>query len=279
MTPCLLSPRSPSRTASSCRMEVATSPGPTMLTERPPNRAPFHLTPLCLYYVSSPSSESKTRFGVDDFEFGHHAELEASCYLEQRQQQQLMSFADELFHSGRLLPLKLPPRLQAINSGSCSPSPTLLSGSAWKAARSPFARRSSKGKDVDPFAVALEKVRQEDTVIRRGRASPGRRARSLSPLRTWSWLQGPPGTGSSSGTRTSQCPDFGTKIDVLPKSTTCRGPQKKVENKHFVLTRTLNLKEAGNGRSRGWLKEAVKAMRMRPLANWHGPFACFGHNL
>lgn len=253
-----------------------------MLTEYPPNKAPFHLTPLCLYYVSSPSPESKTRFGVDDFEFGHHAELEDSCYLEQRQQQQLMSFADELFHSGRLLPLKLPPRLQAINSGSCSrrsscaTSPTLLSGSAWKAV-SPFARRGSKGKDVDPFAVALEKVRQEDT-IRRGRASPGRRARSLSPLRTSSWLQGPPGTESSSGTRTNQCLDFGTKIDGLGKST-CRGPGKKVKNKHFVLTRTLNPKEADNGGLRGWLKEAVKAMRKKPLANWHGPFACFGHNL
>jgi hypothetical protein len=69
------------------------------------------------------------------------------------------AFADELFRAGVLLPLRLPPRLQRP---------------ARSAATSPACRVAKHG-GFDPFAAALEKVREDG-------AAP-RRSRSLSLLR------------------------------------------------------------------------------------------------
>ena len=86
------------------------------------------------------------------------------------------AFADELFRTGALLPLSLPPRLQrpAYSVGaSAATSPTATSSAASASCRS-----SRKHRGFDPFAAALEKVRRDGA----GAPVTVRRARSLSPL-------------------------------------------------------------------------------------------------
>ncbi|KAL6524321.1 hypothetical protein OROGR_016755 [Orobanche gracilis] len=81
-----------------------------------------------------------------------------------------MAFADELFLNGLVMPLKLPPRLQHDSKSAAS--------SPKAASKFPFPFRSSWNDDFDPFAAALQKVREEE---KRGRNS--RRSRSYSPFR------------------------------------------------------------------------------------------------
>ncbi|KAM0892110.1 hypothetical protein ACQ4PT_025997 [Festuca glaucescens] len=87
------------------------------------------------------------------------------------------AFTNELFRGGKLLPLKLPPRLQHPADWSATTSPTgqqLGRVPSW----SPFTS-SRRHRGVDPFAAALEKVRRDRTA-----PTPTRhRARSLSPIR------------------------------------------------------------------------------------------------
>jgi len=93
------------------------------------------------------------------------------------------AFADELLRAGALLPLSLPPRLQrpaCYSAGaSATTSPTHHAG-------------GRKHRGFDPFAAALEKVRQDG-------AEP-RRARSLSPLRAAA-----AGAPSSARTKSGSC--------------------------------------------------------------------------
>ncbi|KAD7477584.1 hypothetical protein R6Q59_007381 [Mikania micrantha] len=84
-----------------------------------------------------------------------------------------VSFADELFCNGQVLPLKPPPRLQ--NSVPTSPNRSFSSR-----VRNPFAQRSTWNDGFDPFMIALEKVSEETE----GRVSVHRRSRSYSPFRT-----------------------------------------------------------------------------------------------
>lgn len=144
--------------------------------------------------------ETSRRFNVEtsqNFEnpFDHRQQQQQQ---QQQQKQQVesgdslptaMAFADELFCDGRVLPLtpplKLPPRLQNLNSKSGG-----NRSSSASSPRSPssvlklsFSRRSLWNDDFDPFVVALENVREE----KRGKTRDGnnhRRARSLSPFRT-----------------------------------------------------------------------------------------------
>ncbi|MED6172003.1 hypothetical protein PIB30_046085 [Stylosanthes scabra] len=109
-----------------------------------------------------------------------------------------MAFADELFNDGKVLPLepppalKLPPRLIRNNGDSGSvvasaQSSTLTSpkSPALVLRMLPFSRHSLWNDDFDPFAVALEKVKDD----KRGNSSSKakndlRRTRSLSPFRS-----------------------------------------------------------------------------------------------
>ncbi|XBH64694.1 hypothetical protein VPH35_118412 [Triticum aestivum] len=94
--------------------------------------------------------------------------------------------ASQLFRGGAQLPLKLPPRLQhpadwsAASSAATSPTPQaqLCMVPSWR----PFTS-STRHRDFDPFAAALDKVRRDGAAPLPSR--PMRRARSLShsPLR------------------------------------------------------------------------------------------------
>ncbi|KAM3244085.1 hypothetical protein ACQJBY_055791 [Aegilops geniculata] len=92
--------------------------------------------------------------------------------------------ARQLFRGGAQLPLKLPPRLQhpadwsTASSAATSPTPQaqLCMVPSW----SPFTS-STRHRDFDPFAAALEKVRRDGAAPLPSR--PMRRARSFSSLR------------------------------------------------------------------------------------------------
>ncbi|KAK6119818.1 hypothetical protein DH2020_046443 [Rehmannia glutinosa] len=92
-----------------------------------------------------------------------------------------MSFADELFFNGLVMPLKLPPRLQ-YDTDSNSFSHKSPVSSPRTVCKIPFTRKNSWNDDFDPFMVALQKVREE----KRGRNSHHRRSRSYSPFRALS---------------------------------------------------------------------------------------------
>lgn len=85
-----------------------------------------------------------------------------------------MAFAEDLFFNGLAMPLKPPPRLRS--------SPLSSPKSPRTVRRILFSRKNSWNDDFDPFAVALEKVREE----KRGRNSHHRRSRSYSPFRALS---------------------------------------------------------------------------------------------
>ncbi|KAI3795870.1 hypothetical protein L1987_38530 [Smallanthus sonchifolius] len=85
-----------------------------------------------------------------------------------------ISFADELFCNGQVLPLKPPPRLQS----SVPTSPRSFSSRV----RNPFAKRCTWNDGFDPFMIALEKVSEETE----GRVSVHRRSHSYLPFRTGS---------------------------------------------------------------------------------------------
>ncbi|KAG6533955.1 hypothetical protein ZIOFF_007834 [Zingiber officinale] len=261
-------------------MEVAALPGlllkPFRTCPNSPSRNASFLDSALYFYVDTDAStteaiELKDNYGGNDFEF------EASICLGQ-QQQQLLSFADELFQSGKLLPLKLPPRLQTITgrncrrSSSCATSPTLLSGATF---RNPFVRgrHSSKCKDVDPFMVALEKVRKEDTT--RGRDPPVRRARSLSPLRkpAAGWLQeqtigtkkGDPGVNTQPSMKQTGMHTTEVSREIVGNTDSfCRRSNRKVKYKNILLAWSEDLRKANGGKWKIWLKEV---------------FMCFGNNL
>lgn len=248
----------------------------------PSHNASFLDSTLYFYVDTDPSTQFEDNYGGNDFQFEPNAQLEASICL--GQQQQHMSFANELFRSGQLLPLKLPPRLQTITGrncrrpSSCATSPTLLSGAMF---RNPFVRHSPKCKDVDPFTVALEKVRKEDTT--RGRDSPVRRARSLSPLRNSGWFQeqtiGTKKGDPCANTQPSMKQIGMNTTEVSRETVENRGSNRRVY-KNILLAWSQDWREANGGKWKIWLKEVFKAMRERPLAkNRLGPFMCFGHNL
>ncbi|XP_031256095.1 uncharacterized protein LOC116114082 [Pistacia vera] len=130
--------------------------------------------------------ETSRRFNLPDYDhdFETSPTFEMPC-LQQKQQEKehckgsslpAMAFADELFCNGKVMPLKLPPRLQygnSVENNSTFSSPRSPSGRL----KFPFQRRSLWNDDFDPFMVALETVKQEQ------REKTHRRARSMSPLR------------------------------------------------------------------------------------------------
>ncbi|CAN4119799.1 unnamed protein product [Withania somnifera] len=189
----------------------------------PPSTSPYVTAPtsptsyMVQYYHSAPASPGKrvgsntitdgdedSELTLDDFEFETSKKFDTSCVLfetghenfehseddqswdEKRRQRggslPEMAFADELFSNGHVMPLKLPPRLQCerdmrLHTSQRSITCSTISPTAM--VKSPFARR-----DVDPFAVAMQKVMKEED---RGRNSTlnhhHRRTRSHSPFR------------------------------------------------------------------------------------------------
>ncbi|KAK9042943.1 hypothetical protein V6N11_071296 [Hibiscus sabdariffa] len=156
-----------------------------------PRRLRVEVGGLCFFSV--PTSPTKTALEAayedsssngDEFEFEtsrrfHVGELEAADQSKQKPQSQpeeplpAMAFADELFHDGKMMPLKPPPRLQYHHKqSSVSSSPRSPSGGL----RHSFRRRSLWNDSFDPFTAALKNVKEEE-------AKNHRRARSMSPFR------------------------------------------------------------------------------------------------
>ncbi|GAB4835298.1 hypothetical protein Ancab_000207 [Ancistrocladus abbreviatus] len=139
-------------------------------------------------FESEPRIDEEISSITDDFEF------EAGQNQEKQYKQKLlqngkilppMAYADELFGEGKVLPLKLPPRLQHVNSnkkhrnhGSNASSPGALSSGL----KMPFSRQTLWNDDFDPFSVALEKVKDNGRMLKI-KGNQLRRAKSLSPLK------------------------------------------------------------------------------------------------
>ncbi|KAJ3676567.1 hypothetical protein LUZ60_003979 [Juncus effusus] len=148
-----------------------------------PNKALSFSAPLYLYYTNPTPLCDSTNTEFNDFKFESYQNTVTAF------DSTGLSFADELFDSGVLLPLKPPPRLQNTNyrSKSRPSSPTMRT-----ILKKPFARLSpskSKHKDFDPFMVAVEKIRKDDFIEQDKEISRCSRSRSLSPMRNWNWVK------------------------------------------------------------------------------------------
>jgi hypothetical protein len=144
-----------------------------------PNKALSYSAPLYLY-CTNPSSISEPTDEFSDLKFEPCPETETTL------DSSTTLSTDELFHSGVLLPLKLPPRLQNFNKSSSGPTSPIMSSFF----RSSFARTNlSKHRDFDPFTVALQKIRKDENCERRRELQPPRRSRSLSPLSNFNWVR------------------------------------------------------------------------------------------
>ncbi|RWR79770.1 hypothetical protein CKAN_00836700 [Cinnamomum micranthum f. kanehirae] len=126
----------------------------------------------------------------DDFEFTTSQKFRKPMYQQhhrrrrphpQQQQQQKveqlpdMSYADELFSSGEVVPLKPPPRLQHTINRSSNRQIQYYSGHFQDRGLRPR-------KDFDPFMVALENVKKDET--RKKQWIPYQRSQSFSLLRS-----------------------------------------------------------------------------------------------
>lgn len=145
-----------------------------------PSKALSHSAPLYLYYTNTSNSIFDSIDEFNNFKFEPCQQTETPL-----DSSTTTSFADELFDSSILLPLKLPPRLQNISKSSSGPTSPNMSSFF----RSSFARHNlSKHRDFDPFTVALQKIRKEENCGRHRGLQPPRRSRSLSPLRNFNWV-------------------------------------------------------------------------------------------
>ncbi|KAL5833341.1 hypothetical protein ACOSQ3_017015 [Xanthoceras sorbifolium] len=132
--------------------------------------------------------ETSRLFIPEDDDFDQMGQSFDSPYDQQQEHHQhkdkeslpAMAFADELFCDGKVMPLKPPPRLNFNDNSSClSSSPR----SPTVALKFPFPRRSLWNDDFDPFAVALENVKDDNNIEKRNKEKDYRPARSVSPVR------------------------------------------------------------------------------------------------
>ncbi|KAI4308212.1 hypothetical protein L6164_031310 [Bauhinia variegata] len=236
-----------------CYYSVPTSPSRVKLT------APsgFQTEP-----TSPRSTYEYANSNLDEFEFETSRRLDFSDLnletsqeeenqQEQRHQRQggdslpTMAYADELFCDGKVLPLivpplKLPPRLQNGDGNKMS-----VQSSTASSPRSPgsllglqFSLQSSWKDDIDPFMVALEKVRGEN----RGKSQRKhgfRRTRSLSPFRG----NGPDMSKEKEGLLIST-QQHEPNPDEEEKE--CRNPKMLAEPKGLVYARHVRLARMGN---------------------------------
>ncbi|KAG9155610.1 hypothetical protein Leryth_017041 [Lithospermum erythrorhizon] len=132
----------------------------------------------------TPESPNDTHENAADFAFDFSGQLDKHLYLP----------ADELFHAGKIKPLKPPPCLNYESSPRSPRSPK-------KTFREAFSPRSSKPRDFDPFAEAFKNTSMEESQtganFQRGRerkytnnnsfstnpSSRHNKTRSLSPFR------------------------------------------------------------------------------------------------
>ncbi|XP_051141769.1 uncharacterized protein LOC127258809 [Andrographis paniculata] len=136
-----------------------------------------------LAYVTAPNSPTDFEFkAFDDRAMDSDAADDLSGKWRHRDRGDslpAMAFADELFLNGQVMPLKLPPRLLINDPSEPNSFRRRSPPAAGTVCRLPFPRRmSSWNDDFDPFAAALEKVRDEPH-----RKSQHRRSRSYSPFR------------------------------------------------------------------------------------------------
>ncbi|GAA0150194.1 hypothetical protein LIER_09187 [Lithospermum erythrorhizon] len=133
---------------------------------------------------ATPESPNHTHENAADFAFDFSGQLDKHLYLP----------ADELFHAGKIKPLKPPPCLNYESSPRSPRSPN-------KTFREAFSPRSSKTRDFDPFAEAFKNTSMEESQtganFQRGRerkytnnnsfstnpSSRHNKTRSLSPFR------------------------------------------------------------------------------------------------
>lgn len=206
-----------------------------------PNHALSYSAPLYLYYTNTSSHVFDSTNKFSDFNFEPYQQTETPP------DSTTTSFADELFDSGVLLPLKLPPRLQNFgksSSGSTSPN------------KSSFARPNlSKRGDFDPFTVALQKIRKEENCERRRDMQPPRRSRSLSPLRNINWVR----------KREKDLEKLNSSRRIILQSD--EGMAGSGDNSNMTIGKN-------NSRKR---KQIVLRMMKRPNVNYkQGLFTCFG---
>lgn len=188
-------------------VSARSSPGRTSLSEIPsfcsaPGSPTHGLTAASFVWESGSGliKGTKTDFDSDDFEFETSRRFENNLHQHQQLQQEeeeedrrigeqlpAMSFADELFSNGQVLPLKPPPRLQFAGTQGSRTS-TLRSPSSVLCG--PFSGMSFKNKEFDPFMVALENVRKDET--RRTQMTPHMRSQSFSQMRS-PWGDDPTG--------------------------------------------------------------------------------------
>lgn len=206
-----------------------------------PNQALSYSAPLYLYYTNTSSRVFDSTNEFNDFNFEPYQQTKTLPDSE------ATSFADELFDSGVLLPLKLPPRLQKFgksSSGSTSPNKSL------------FARPNvSKQRDFDPFTVALQKIRKEENCERRRDMQPPRRSRSLSPLRNINWVR----------KREKELEKLNSSREIIVQS-----------DERMAGTGDNNNITTGKNNSRKRKQIALRMMK-RPNVNYkQGLFTCFG---
>ncbi|XP_073285295.1 uncharacterized protein [Primulina huaijiensis] len=142
-------------------------------------------------YCSAPVSPRRNKQDKGDFPKSNLVDFEFESsktfsrkqrYRERGDSLPAVAFVDEVFFSGVVMPLKLPPRLQynsVFNSSSQRWTFAPRSMSPTTMCRIPFACKYTWNDDFDPFTVALERVREE----KRGRSGQPRRSRSHSPFR------------------------------------------------------------------------------------------------
>ncbi|ERM96830.1 hypothetical protein AMTRI_Chr04g184030 [Amborella trichopoda] len=173
----------------------------------------------------------------------------ASLPLSQKEPpSETMSTADELFHEGKIRPLKPPPRLDefSFNTASSSPhsprSPRSPIAHGRKLIREALSGFNSRSKDFDPFAAALERATKGEERGRSARNS-SRRTRSLSPLRIFNWEE--PHVSSSK----PATPKPGTATPSPKTTTTASSSFSWMGSKKWKLKDFLLFRSASEGRA------------------------------
>ncbi|XP_077225053.1 uncharacterized protein LOC143858289 [Tasmannia lanceolata] len=198
----------------------------------------------------------KTNMEHEDYEFEFNfGQLEKGA----------LKAAEELFEKGKILPLKPPPRLQAMElpankpSSSSPKSPKSPKSGLFRGVFSSWAKR-----EFDPFEVAMEETRKRmDRERGRDRepnsnlsSSSRRSARSLSPYRV-----------SNLGWEEHQQQQHNTKPISSNSKTrifSFKGNNKKWRLKDFLLFRSSSEGSSGSNRAR---KAPVSAHELHYTAN------------
>lgn len=164
-------------------MYMSAPSSPTRFSS-PNNLVHFYSARTSPHQMESVLEDVNTNF--DDFEFETSKRFRQEGYSELQRRPTFetfvpMAFADELFSNGHVVPLKPPPHLNYCFPNANSNKSSSTSSSPNPVRKTSFPRwKNTWNDEFDPFAVALEKVKEE----KRGKSHHHRRSRSLSPFRT-----------------------------------------------------------------------------------------------